>query len=245
MSGLPALRAALRPLRGSPVGRVLDVGCGYGGLAAVVGQELGTKELYGVDVDEAVISEAERKGVRAQRVDVEVDPLPFEDGSFDLVFSLGMLDYLPTFDFAIEEMRRVLRPGGHVLISIPNLGSWNNRLALLVGYQPRDVEISDRVLAGTAPRYRNDPPAGHIHTATLRAVRELMAFHGFEPVRISSGAWETRPIPRPLALLDRLMAVRPSLARRFFYLGARAGEAEGRPDRGWWRGRDAMRRRDP
>lgn len=241
-SGLPALRTAVEPLRGARLERMLDVGCGYGGLAGFLGTELGITDLHGVDIDDSVLPEARSKGVQVKRVDVESEALPYEDESFDLVVSLGMLDYLPTFDRVVREIHRVLRPEGHALVSIPNLASWHNRLALLLGYQPRDVEISDRFLPGTMRYYRKDPPAGHIHTATARGLRELMEFHGFQTAAVTGGCWTTRPTPTALALVDRVLSRRPSLARRIFYRGTK-GEPQGAPgaSSGWWRGRTVVR----
>jgi len=87
----------------------------------------------------------------------------------------------------IREMRRVTHPDGHVLIALPNLGSWQNRTMLLLGYQPRDVEISSETVVGVPRHYRDGDPTGHIHTATVKAFTELMRFHGFEAVKVSPG----------------------------------------------------------
>jgi SAM-dependent methyltransferase len=134
-----------------------------------------------------------------------------------------MLDYLPDFDPAIEEMARLTRPGGYVLISLPNLASWHNRLALLLGYQPRDVEISQRFLVGAHPTYRqrNDRPVGHIHTATTAAFRELMEAHRFETVRVTAGRPKLWRRSFAVRIVDRLLSQHAGLARRFFYLGRR------------------------
>ena len=136
----------------------------------------------------------------------------------------------------------MLKPGGFALLSIPNLGSWNNRLALLLGYQPRDVEISDRSVVGVFPYYRDRTPTGHIHTPTLRALTELMDIHGFDRFRVTGASWTTRDVSGPVARLDRLFARRSSLAKRFFYSGSRSERDHPRVLLGWWRGRDSRAR---
>jgi SAM-dependent methyltransferase len=214
------LLTAVAPLRDIGAKRLLDIGCGYGGLSKLVGEVIGADEVHGIDIDEAVMEEARGKGVQAIVLDVGAQPMPYPDGFFGVVISLGMMDYLRTFDGMILETRRVLRSGGHVLVALPNLGSWHNRAMLLLGYQPRDVEISSHTLAGVPRRfYRGEQPAGHIHTATARAFTELMTFHGFRSVRISRGRPTMRTLTPWLDALDRLLSRRPTLARRFYYLG--------------------------
>jgi ubiquinone/menaquinone biosynthesis C-methylase UbiE len=91
--------------------RLLDVGCGFGGLPAAIGGYLNIEEIYGVDVDPAVLSEATAKGVRAARCEVGREPLPYPTEHFDLVTSFGMLDYLPHYDDALREIFRITKPG--------------------------------------------------------------------------------------------------------------------------------------
>jgi SAM-dependent methyltransferase len=214
------LLAAIEPLRDAGAKRLLDIGCGYGGLSKLVGEVIGADEVHGADIDEAVMEEARGKGVEAIVLEVGAQPLPHPDGYFDVVMSLGMMDYLRTFDDMIREIDRVVRPGGHVLVALPNLGSWHNRAMLLLGYQPRDVEISSHTLAGVPRRfYQGEQPAGHIHTATVRAFTELMTFHGFRSVRISGGRPTMRTVKPWLDVVDRIFTKRPTLARRFYYLG--------------------------
>jgi SAM-dependent methyltransferase len=240
-SGMPALFRALQPVPHSSLGPVLDIGCGYGGITRAVGDHLNARDLHGVDIDPGVIAEASNKGIQAQRVDVESEPIPYPDETFDLAFSLGMLDYLPTFDGLFLEVNRVLAADGFVLFSIPNLGSWHNRLALLLGYQPRDVEVSDRAVVGTMPHYKGDQPAGHLHTATLRAFRELAELHGFTEVAVTGGSWATRKTPKIALAIDGLFARLPSLSRRYFFLGRKSGPPAMDTQAGWWKGRDALR----
>jgi SAM-dependent methyltransferase len=222
VSALPDLMRALAPLESSEIRTILDVGCGFGGVTKLVKEHVSAREAHGIDLDGYALREAETKGVITRRVDVSAGPLPYTDAAFDLVCSFGMMDCLPVFDPLIREIHRVLSPGGHVLISLPNLGSWHNRLMLLRGYQPRDVEISEAKLVGTVRRFQNHPPTGHIHTPTLRAFVELMEFHAFETVGVTACSPKSRPADRFLRSIDRMFARRVSLARRFFYIGRKS-----------------------
>jgi SAM-dependent methyltransferase len=217
--GLGDLRRALDAAPPEPVTRFLDVGCGYGGLSRLVGEYLGAEEVHGVDIDDRVVPEAVSKGVEVTLQDASAGPLPFEDGSFDGVMTLGMMDYLVSFDGIVRELNRVISDSGWLLVTLPNLASWHNRLALLMGYQPRDVEISSEILAGVAPGYAGEPPAGHIHIPTVKAFTELMTHHGFETVALLGGRPRMNPTHPLLAGVDRVLSHRPSLARRFYYVG--------------------------
>jgi hypothetical protein len=112
------------------------------------------------------------------------------------------------------------------MVSLPNLASWHNRFALLLGYQPRDVEVSQKFVVGVHPHYcaRKSSPVGHIHTATTAAFRELMERHGFETLRVAGA----QPVPQGcgwlVARLDRILSHQAGLARRFFYLGRKRAE---------------------
>lgn len=202
---------------------MLDVGCGFGGLPRLVADELAVRNVHGIDIDEAVLDEARQKGVNAIRLDVGSEALPFDSACFDLLTCFGMLDYLPAFDFALEEFARVLKPGGVLVVSLPNLASWHNRLSLAFGHQLRDIEVSRRYVTGVHPYYqsRDMAPTGHIHTVTIRAFSELVAQFGFRQVRVFGSTPPNEGIPSVLRRFDKLMARRASLAKRFFYIGVR------------------------
>jgi len=218
---LPGLFEAVRPLRDLSTRRLLDIGCGFGGLSKLVGESIGAAEIHGLDIDPEVVDEARSKGVEAVLVDVAEAALPYPDEHFDVVMTLGIMDQLPAFDGLLREINRVLAPGGHVLVSLPNLASWHNRIMLLLGYQPRDVEISREVLVGVPASYAGHEPDGHIHIPTVRAFAELMEHHGFERVRLSRGRPLVRSVHPVLRVVDSVLARRVSLARRFYYLGCK------------------------
>lgn len=236
-SNLPEVVDALSDaMAGARPRALLDVGCGYGGIAASLGDALRVTEVHGVDIDPAVMDEARAKGVDAVRADVGSSPLPYADGSFDLLTCFGMLDYLPWYDVALHEFSRVLTAGGVVAVALPNLASWHNRVALLLGYQPRDVEICSVRTVGVAPLYRSTRPVGHLHSPTTRAFRELMSLMGFDEVRTRAIRPRNKrtPVPAPLRLIDALVGRSPSTSRRFLYVGRRAREPQAPADDGWW-----------
>ena len=232
---LPAVVGALGPIvDGHDPRSMLDVGCGYGGIAASLRQSLRVGEVHGVDIDEAVIAEARAKGVVARRVDVGSSPLPYEDGSFDLLTCFGMLDYLPWYDIAVREFSRVLTARGLIAIALPNLASWHNRLGLLLGYQPRDVEFCSLQTVGLAPFYRSALPVGHLHTPTTKAFRGFMTLMGFREERTIALRPKNNPAPLPFRALDAVIGRLPSASRRFLYIGRRTAAPPSPSEQGWW-----------
>jgi len=102
---------------------VLDVGCGTGTLAIAAKRHVGaTGAVYGIDASPAMLARAEKKARKAG-IDVVLQTalaqaLPFADARFDAVLSTVMLHHLPhkARQQCAAEMRRVLKPGGRMLV---------------------------------------------------------------------------------------------------------------------------------
>jgi hypothetical protein len=101
---------------------------------------------------------------------------------------------------------------GQFILSTPNLASYVNRLILLLGYQPYNVEVSTEFLAGVPLRaYTFTKPIGHIRPFTLRALKEVLSYHGFKIVKVMGAPGVE---PKWLGIIDKLFSLRASLARR-------------------------------
>jgi len=141
--------------------RVLDLGCRYGALTR---HYLDGNEVVGVDVDRDALAKVAALGVQAVWADVE-EPLPFDDASFDVVVAGELLEHLRHPQRLVRDVRRVLRPGGSFVGSIPNVYRLKNRLLFL---------------AGREPDFATDPT--HLHVYSERDLRTLLA--GFEAVEV-------------------------------------------------------------
>lgn len=123
-------RPAMLELAGDVCGHdILDIGCGAGPLTDQLVKR-GAK-LSGFDASAAMIDLAkQRLGETAElRVAKLGEVLPYEDNSFDDAVASLVFHYLPDWSFALQEVRRVLRPGGRLLMSVnhPILYPWNHR----------------------------------------------------------------------------------------------------------------------
>jgi SAM-dependent methyltransferase len=120
----------LRRIVGGPGKRVLDLGCRTGVLTRVYASG---NEVVGVDVDRDALAQAAELGIETVWADVE-EPLPFAEASFDIVVAGELLEHLQRPDRLMEEIRRVLVPGGTIAGSAPNAYRLKNRLRALGGH---------------------------------------------------------------------------------------------------------------
>jgi arsenite methyltransferase len=111
----------LGPLRDAE--DVLDLGSGAGMDSLVAAQMVGSEgSVTGVDMTAAMLERARRAagelGVRHVRfVEGQAEQLPFDDASFDVVISNGVIDLIPDKDAVFSELFRVLRPGGRIQVA--------------------------------------------------------------------------------------------------------------------------------
>ena len=97
--------------------RLLDVGCGPGSITLGIAAAVAPGEVIGVDMSEAVLEQARAAAYEAGIGNVtfqqaNATALPYEDDSFDAVFAHTLLEHIPHPHNALQEMRRVLKPGG-------------------------------------------------------------------------------------------------------------------------------------
>jgi SAM-dependent methyltransferase len=144
---------------GSAAGRVLDVGCGGGELLAHYAT-LGW-ETFGVDVSEAAASAARELGASVHVGTLADGPWP--PGSFDLVVYSHSLEHIPGPLEELARARKLLRPGGRLVILAPNWNSWQ-RFTLRGFWFPLDLprhvnHFSTRALERAAQRLDLDTVA--------------------------------------------------------------------------------------
>jgi methionine biosynthesis protein MetW len=121
--------------------RMLDVGCWDGTSTQARGEAFGATQLAGIEVFEEAAGAAAERGIEVARVDLESERFPWEDESVDVVVCNQVLEHLKNIWLPMSEMHRVLKPGGHAILSVPNLGSLHNRLLLAFGRQPTSIRL--------------------------------------------------------------------------------------------------------
>jgi SAM-dependent methyltransferase len=120
---------------------LLDVGCWDGEFTMRCASLLGASRVLGVEIYEEPARAAEARGIEVARVDLESQHFPWDDESVDVVICNQVLEHLKNIWLPMSEMHRVLRPGGHAVLSVPNLSSLHNRVLLSIGRQPTSIRV--------------------------------------------------------------------------------------------------------
>ena len=166
-------------LAAQPGEAVLDVGCGPGFYVAEILGRIGESgRVTGVDTSAPMLAMAARRAGEAENVTLEEAPatdLPFEDASFDAAVSVQVLEYVDDVERAIAELRRVLRPGGRVVL-------WDVDWPT-VSMHSADAERMQRVLAAWDRHL--------VHPSLPRRLAPLLRAAGFKDVELTGHSFTT------------------------------------------------------
>ena len=166
--------AAWRQIRPRATGDVLDFGAGTGSLAARLAAEPAVASVTAADLAaHAAVSPADADAGRKIRwltTDLNA-PLPLADSSFDLIVAVEIIEHLENPRATAREWRRLLRPGGTLVMSTPNVESIRSVLSLLA--------------RGHHAAFTGTSYPAHITPLTGTDVRRVLAEAGFRDVQLS------------------------------------------------------------
>jgi glycosyltransferase involved in cell wall biosynthesis/SAM-dependent methyltransferase len=183
---------------GGPEDRVLEIGS-YLQITPLLKTRLGYGEVRGcyygpagkVDHRSVVSASGERFECDLELFDAEKDRFPYADAYFATVLCCEVLEHLTEDPMhMMAEINRVLQPGGHVVLTTPNIASLRAIAAVLEGYHPALFPAYVRPAAGgekAAARHNREYTPKEIHLLLLDA--------GFEVVRLETGPFREQPRP--------------------------------------------------
>ena len=121
---------------------MLDAGCGKGDRTISLANyfKIDSQNIFGLDFNDDCIIACKDK-FHAIKLDLEVDDIPYADNSFDLVICNQVLEHLKNYQKVMDDLIRVAKKDGYIVIGIPNLAHLINRLYLLFGKQPLCINL--------------------------------------------------------------------------------------------------------
>ncbi len=171
--------------------RFLDVGAGSGVLCEFMKEKY--KEVYGCDISDEAVKNLKDKGINAFKIDLNNEDFPFEDGYFDAVSHLGVIEHVINPPMLVNKIHRILRKGGVFIISTPNIAYIKHRIRAIIGKSP---STSDDTTI-----YKG----GHLHYFTFSEMRELLEKAGFKVVGCK-GTFSRGVLPENFPLKNLLAA---------------------------------------
>ena len=215
-------------LLGRPLGageRVLDAGCGTGYLAAGLRRARPDLLVVGSDLSTGMLANARDAGA-SPLVQADAGRLPFADGAFDLVVARGVLHHLPDVAGALAEWRRVLAPGGAVVLLSEPTPTVERHGALLVRGLLKALR---RPLTPEEDFWEVASMAANLHVFTPSSLAALAREAGFGDVALTTTDFaDTLLITASYVVWGRS----PGLARRLRW--RRAADVARLADRAFW-----------
>lgn len=149
---------------------ILDVGC-YDGALGEAFLKRGY-DVHGIEAHHDACQKAAARGIKLIQKDIE-SGLPWQADFFDCVIAAEIIEHLYDTDKFLEDAKRVLKDGGILTISFPNVACLVNRLRLLFNVYPRYCE------------YQAGKAGGHVRVYTLGAMKKQLIEHGFNILNIA------------------------------------------------------------
>jgi len=190
--------------------RLLDLGCFEGAFTVKLGNYIGTKNLYGVDVVPAVLKKAKKCGIQVKHGNLN-STFPYRSNYFDVVHGNQVIEHMYDSDMFLSEIYRILKLGGYAILSTENASSWINIFASIMGWQIFSLtNISARRLGIGNPlamfRLQKIRFAsfGHMRIYNFYGLKEYLEVMGFTVERIAGAGYF--PLPALIARIDPVHA---------------------------------------
>jgi 2-polyprenyl-3-methyl-5-hydroxy-6-metoxy-1,4-benzoquinol methylase len=150
--------------------KILDLGCGTGDLMKLLYKKC--SYIEGIEISKKVAIIGQKRGFKINISDLN-SIFPYQKDTFDTITAGEIIEHIYDTDFFLEEIKRILKSNGFLVLSTPNIATLGRRLMLLFGINPL-IETS------------LDKTAGHIRYFTKKSLEDLLNKHGFKIIKFTS-----------------------------------------------------------
>ena len=198
----PDVRRDLRDILGHEprARRALDVACGTGYAAVGLAAAGLADESHASDLSAAMVertrANAARAGVTIPLTQADAESLPYAENSFDLVVARGALHHVPDPLRALQEIRRVLEPGGTAIVLAEPTPGGERQTGAVVGLAVKVVEAIKRARGTTETEeelirrhWELASIAANLHTFEPEQIASLAEKAGFEDIKVGTAWW--------------------------------------------------------
>jgi SAM-dependent methyltransferase len=149
---------------------ILDIGCNDGVYTKLYSTafRIDFSHCYGLDYNESAIRKLPDSRFFLYDLD-SLSPLPFKDEFFSLIIANQVAEHIKYIDYFFSEASRILRDGGALVVSVPNLAAWHSRLLLLLGRMPTAIQGIEH----------------HVRGYTLSALTRFARNYGFRAIGVT------------------------------------------------------------
>jgi len=190
--------------------KLLDLGCDDGKWTMQVCDVIGTNKVYAIEIIKKRADLAEKKGIKIKIGNLN-SKFPFKSNTFDVIHANQVIEHIGNLDSFLDEIYRVLKPNGYVIISTENASSWHNIFASLFGWQIFSLTNLSSKKAGLGnplAMHRNE--IGKISSWTHKTIfsyyglKEFFEVHSFKVSNLIGAGYY--PLPEKIGQIDGLHA---------------------------------------
>lgn len=188
----------------TPRAIVSDVGCHTGVSTVKYGEVPGVAKMEGFDIADGALEVLQKRGLKGFHWAAGLEKCPVEDGRYDVVIASEIIEHVVDTDFFMAELKRIIKPKGHAIITTPNLYYWVSRIKFAFAEAPWSYPA-------VSSRYKHDRNilTEHIRVNGLKEWSGFFEHCGFEVKETKGLPWASLLTlkGRMIRMVDQIMPV--------------------------------------
>jgi SAM-dependent methyltransferase len=192
--------------------KILDLGMAHGDDLINVGNESGIQfknknlKLHGVECYPPYLKAAIERGILGKSLNIEADRYPYKKETFNIIIANQVIEHTKEIFWIFSEISRICKPGGIVIVGVPNIAALHNRLMFLFGYQPKEIQVL----------------GPHVRGFTIKGFEEFITCEGYFTLEKVCGS-HLYLIPEKIS--KAIGKTFPGIANSVFFLAQRTAKS--------------------